>query len=195
MKFRNKETGEVYDISKGNYDSGFCNGCGCVMCPIYPIGAPRCTKWVNEHPNKAAELMGYELVEETVKPRICEVLGVEVGQRFKIKGAQLGFYVDAEGMVRREEDDICTGLPEICFMINKPDEIEKNKIWTDQEVQDALAVKKILNVDIVHRSEFGGGLSASKSDGSVSIMINQDLFPSLLPGCTAELSDIIGGAE
>lgn len=86
MKFRNKETGKVYDTSKGNFVSGFCNGRSCVMCPIYPIGTPRCTKWVNEHPNEAAELMGYEIVEETMKPRICEAFGVEVFEKFKIPG-------------------------------------------------------------------------------------------------------------
>ena len=67
------------------------------------------------------------------KPRICEVLGVEVGQNFKLKGADMGFYVDRDGIVKREEDDASIGLPEICLMINHPDRIIRNPQQEQEE--------------------------------------------------------------
>ena len=172
-------------------------------------------KWVSE----AACLMGYEVVEETHgnaqkthadaienarvhleeanmdKPRICEVLGVEVGQSFKLKGADMGFYVDRDGIVKREEDDASIGLPEICLMINHPDRIIRKPRFTEQEVEDAKYIKRILKVDSVRRNIYGNGLVAMKSDNSVSLVINSEMLPSIQPGQLYTLDEIIGGAE
>lgn len=71
MKFWNKETGKIYDISKeGFLGSGFCGKySSCNNCPISEIekdlsvDSP-CFDWVENNPNKAAEIMGYELIEE-----------------------------------------------------------------------------------------------------------------------------------
>ena len=129
------------------------------------------------------------------KPRICEVLGVEVGQNFKLKGADMGFYVDKDGIVKREEDDKSVGLPEICMMINLPDQIIRKTRWTQQEVEDAKYIKRILKVDSVRRNIYGNGLIAMKSDNSVSIVVNSEMFPSIHPGRSYTLDEIIGGAH
>ena len=208
MKFRNKKTGEVFN----HHSFLFCreNDGNCPNCPIFSKlpkisghVSTKCNKWIVDHPKEAAELMGYELVEETMKPRICEVLGVEVGQIFKIKGAQMGFYVDSDGIVKREEDDACTGLPELCFMINLPERMEKNPIWTDQEVQDAKAILRMFGADnFTHVTKDPDGWpSIMDGDGKdpntgwCMIGMEKDMFPSLKPGQTTALSDIIGGAE
>ena len=73
MKFKNPMTGEVYDVQDSCCDSGFCRKItSCIDCPIFPIMDIRttCADWVNSHPNKAAELMGYELVPD---PAVCYV--------------------------------------------------------------------------------------------------------------------------
>ena len=62
-------------------------------------------------------------------------------------------------------------------------------------MEDAKYIKRILEVDVVSRNEYGGGLVASRSDGSVSIVITRELFPSLRPGETVTLDEIIGGTE
>lgn len=67
--------------------------------------------------------------------------------------------------------------------------------WTEQEVEDAKCTKRILGVDVVSRNEYGGGLVASQSNGSVSIVITRELFPSIRPGETVTLDEIIGGAQ
>ena len=129
------------------------------------------------------------------KPRICEILGVEVGQSFKLKGADMGFYVDRDGIVKREEDDASIGLPEICLMINHPDRIIRKPRFTEQEVEDAKYIKRILKVDSVRRNIYGNGLVAMKSDNSVSLVINSEMLPSIQPGQLYTLDEIIGGAE
>lgn len=72
MKFRDKETGKIYDISnRGFFESDFCKKFSdCFSCPISEIEKDLsvdlpCSYWIENNPKKAAELMGYELIEET----------------------------------------------------------------------------------------------------------------------------------
>ena len=102
MKFRNPETGEV--IENTYEDTTFCGQYkGCINCPVEAARQSHdCTEWVDKHPYEAARLMGYEVVEDDTltfgkaiekylkikeeanmdKPRICEILGVEVDEEF-----------------------------------------------------------------------------------------------------------------
>lgn len=71
MKFKNKKSGAIFDYKDylfcGQYD-GYCPNC-----PIYPnLGnftggrpADYCDEWISAHLNEAAELMGYEIIDET----------------------------------------------------------------------------------------------------------------------------------
>ena len=63
MKFRNPETGEVFDVSDGAPLTGFCIGIMCYNCPIGG-GHPYCKQFINEQPHEAARLMGYEVAED-----------------------------------------------------------------------------------------------------------------------------------
>ena len=109
MKFRNPETGEVFDSLREASDK-FCSDHDCFWreCPLDKANESRaCWDWIQEYPIEAARLMGYEVVEEMRDPqlnegemdkemeknhfstikeeanmdklRICEVLGVEKG--------------------------------------------------------------------------------------------------------------------
>lgn len=67
MKFRNPETGEVIPIYVAL--SSYCNTKGgwCCMCSIPgAMNQPEnpCEPWAETHPNEAARLMGYEVVED-----------------------------------------------------------------------------------------------------------------------------------
>lgn len=68
MKFRNKETGEVFDGSS----NAFCGHmASCESCPITKnMGSlfrdvAECIDWVLTHKEEAAELMGYELINDS----------------------------------------------------------------------------------------------------------------------------------
>ena len=129
------------------------------------------------------------------KPRICEVLGVEVGQNFKLKGADMGFYVDRDGIVKREEDDASIGLPKICLMINHPDRIIRKPRFTEQEVERAKAIK-VLYPEICYIKNDDGWLRGL-TKGKASIFLDRVLswFPSVQPGQSYTLDEIIGGAD
>ena len=64
MKFRDPKTGKVYQNARAALDSFPCPQR--VSCENCKFDGNKCTeKWVNEHPQEAARLMGYEVVEET----------------------------------------------------------------------------------------------------------------------------------
>ena len=77
------------------------------------------------------------------KPRICEILNVEINQIFKLKNAIRGFYVDKDGIIKREEDNESIGLPVICAMINNPDLIERNPYFNKEDIEKLKAIKVI----------------------------------------------------
>lgn len=220
MKFRNKETGEILSISYAVDEycaKRWCNDCNLKE----PVGDPDkvCADWAEAHPHEAARLMGYEVVEDekrlvehqdeetgdlyyTVeketnmdKPRICEVLGVEPEERFSV--GQYEYWFDQCGdmwcKAGTEEKMACGGV--LCNIINHPDCIIRKPRFTKQEVEDAKYIKRILMVDLVSRNQYGNGLVTKKNDGSVSVVVNSEMFPSIRPGQSYTLTDIIGGAE
>ena len=198
MKFRNKETGEVFEHNQ----SEFCGKYFEEDCCECPINKPKdCSGWIRRHPQEAAELMGYEIVEEkTTKPRICEVLGVEVGQEFVVDGMVGSFWVTESGMLRCDDGDLKTCVP---TMINYPEKISVIPKWTNQEVQDAKTILRMFGADNfthVTKNQDGwpsimDGDGKDPNTGWCSIGMEKDMFPSLKPGQTITLSEIIGGAE
>lgn len=67
MKFRNPETGKVFDWIDEALDQ-YCNGKGCnnQSCKLakYDGFQQTCVMWAEDHPHEAARLMGYEVVED-----------------------------------------------------------------------------------------------------------------------------------
>lgn len=92
------------------------------------------------------------------KPRICEILGVEVGERFEVKGQPGALYVDPDGYLKYDEDDRLS-TSAIHIAINHPDRIirkpkqeqEEKKVekplkdWTLGELSDYC--KKVVDPD------------------------------------------------
>lgn len=65
MKFKNPKNGEIYDVKDSCVDAGFCRDISCRTCPInLSKGWYTCADWVVNHPEEAAELVGYELIRE-----------------------------------------------------------------------------------------------------------------------------------
>lgn len=83
MKFKNPKTGEVF-----SYDNlGFCNGHDCNnSCPIFNAAGFEwgCDKWVLENQNKAAQLMGYEILEDDMESKIETIGKYKVGDRVRV---------------------------------------------------------------------------------------------------------------
>ena len=133
------------------------------------------------------------------KPRICEVLGVEPEEKFEIRGNTLGrFRINKYGTFQIEISNDCWGFSTVeCLnnLINHPENIARKPRWTEQEVEEAKAVK-ILFPHATHllRIRPNEPVSALSNECFV-VNINSELFPSLRPGETVKLDEIIGGAQ
>lgn len=207
MKFRNLETEEAFENTCD--DTTFCGQyIGCINCPVGNVKLNYdCTEWVNEHPHEAARLMGYEVVEDEKeeikmdKPRICEVLGVDVGERFVYKDPnkeETTLYVEENGMVvfifkdGQKLQDI--GMDYVLVQaINHPERIIRKPRWTEQEVERAKAIKMLYSeAESIEMYGFGIRVFNRKL---VIATLDPSLFPSLRSNEIITLDEIIGGAE
>lgn len=130
-------------------------------------------------------------MSENKKPRIAEILGVEVGERFSVEGQRGGdpLYVDRDGWVRYVSDNGVSASA-IQIAINHPDRIIRKPRWTEQDKEDAKAIVRVFgNKGFVERDGSG------KLELNSCYYINRELFPLLKPGESAMLDEIIGGAE
>ena len=177
-----------------------------------------CHEYVRNNPNEAARLMGYEVVDKHTpthekthadaienarvqleeanmdKPRICEVLGVEVGEPFDLlNSARNPYHIDADGDMVDKDGNWCGEA--ICVAINHPDRIIRKPRFTDQEVERAKAIK-VLYPEILYIQADDRCLRGFNK-GKEGIFFDYVLswFPSLRPNETVTLDEIIGGAD
>ena len=209
MKFRDPKTGKVFDSIKAAVDN-VCQeqeSCG-DWCPLYckkPL--PGCVKFSVKNPHEAARLMGYEVVEDSKgveidtvkkeadmdKPRICEVLKVEVGQKFTLIdscGIEVDLKISQDGDVFLwETEDRYAHPSTIAYAINHPDRIIRKPRFTQQEVERAKAIKVLFPCAIaVVKAPF-----VSVAVSGASLMLSTEYFPSIQPGQSYTLDEIIGG--
>ena len=216
MKFRNPNTKEVYEVVHNNCEaSGFCANLSCLFCPISNKTKGMCSTWINDNPNEAARLMGYEVVEDDCdqsqksrnsvakkeeanmnKPRICEVLGMEVNQNFQFNDFPFdevkSYFIGTDGEIRNVHGGEVASS-ELCYIINHPDCIIREPRWTEQEVERAKAIKMLYSeVESIEMYGFGIRVFNRKL---VIATLDPSLFPSLRPNEIITLDEIIGGAE
>lgn len=194
MKFRNHETGEVLryrDIIPVLCKSG-CDNCP-IIAEVLKHDDQSCQAWILNHPHEAARLMGYEVIEDEKeanmdKPRICEVLGVEVGEVFTADTPYGQFkrcVVDEEGQI------LNTGINVLCYIINHPDRIIRKPHFIQQEVERA---KNLLEVVGNGELKQVGDMTTLRVDGKI-IYLRKGAFPSMKPEQAINLDEIIGGAQ
>ena len=204
MKFRNPETGEVFETHCDTCGAGS-SGCKLVWKNV------SCGR-LKENPHEAARLMGFKVVEDDEPSgnpgqleEACIMECPVCGKEFDIHLEEANMDKPLKDWTLEETKQYCTGRDcEHCrFMdgpkckLHRPEDwdLSEKPRWTEQEVEDARAVKRLLEADSVTRAAYGNGLVAIKSDWSVSIVLSRDCFPSLRPGEIITLDEIIGGAE
>ena len=128
------------------------------------------------------------------KPRICEVLGVEVDEEFTIGENQ--YFIDKSGdmwcVTKNGEKLKCSTA--ICCAINHPDRIIRKSRFSGQEVERAKAIK-LLYKDAEKIQECDPVAKILNNYDSVIAQVDTGIFPSLRPGETVTLDEIIGGAR
>jgi len=124
------------------------------------------------------------------KPRICEVLGVDVDEVFTIETpVRKSTYcrIDEKGKIYN------TCVETLCYAINHPDCIIRKPRWTEQEVERAKAIR-VLYPEADKLDECDPQIKVLNTEFVIATLDNA-LFTSLRPGETIKLDEIIGGAE
>ena len=216
MKFRNPETGEVHIgiLSAMNHycdSKKDCDDCQ-IKEPVQGYKGQKhpCYAYVADNPHEAARLMGYEVVEDDKvveidqvkkeanmdKPRICEVLGVEVNENFKFNDFPFDeckvYFVGTDGEIINAKGGSVTG-GELCYIINNPDRIIHKPRWTEQEVERAKAIK-VLYPEADNLNECDPQIKVLNTKFVIATL-DTALFPSLRPGESVKLDEILGGTE
>ena len=128
------------------------------------------------------------------KPRICEVLRVEVNQSFQFNDFPFdevkSYLVGPDGKIRNVHGGEVTSS-ELCYIINHSDYIIREPRWTEQEVE---IVKNLLEVVGPAELRKVADMVTMKVDGKI-IYLRKDAFPSLKNEMVVTLYEIIGGAE
>lgn len=132
------------------------------------------------------------------KPRICEVLGVEVNENFKFNDFSFDeckvYFVGTDGEIRNAKGSSVTG-GELCYIINNPDRIIRKPCFTEQEVELAGSLMGLCgNKNVAIERDIDGQLWWRNADIGEGILPRQ-LFPSIVQGYAVKLSDIAGGAK
>ena len=134
------------------------------------------------------------------KPRICEVLGVEVGERFRPKHLCNGFLsIKENGAVEFDGDPSVKDISNlILWLVYHPEDIvridgEKTR-FTQQEVERAKAIKLIYPT--AYRLEEADPLiRVWDKEGKLLAHVDVNLFLSFQSGQSYTLDEIIGGAD
>ena len=121
------------------------------------------------------------------KPRICDVLGVEPQEKFDA-GPYKDAYIDLSGIIRTNVHTLMDA-DRVCELINHPDRIIRKPRFTQQEVERAKAIKVLFPCAIaVVKAPF-----VSVAVSGASLMLSTEYFPSIQPGQSYTLDEIIGG--
>ena len=166
-----------------------CNGCDVAWGSISSAGIMSCR-------DECKRLKAWEAKKSMDKPRICEVLGVEVGERFELDNTGIILLVNEDGLLHiglshgaHKETDMNVNY--LVKAINHPDRIIRKPRFTQQEVEDAKTLFRIFpeHLDSVSRANDGTVTLAAK--GAWRGYLNSDAFPSIRPGQSYTLDEII----
>ena len=219
MKFRDPVTQKVFSgiVDANDY---FCakSAVECNSCPLdIPSHQQKkisCESWCKTNQEEAARLMGYEVVDKHTpthekthadaienarvhleednmdKPRICEVLGVEIGEEFRLDAGgpyhitKNGAFLDTFGNYPNASI--------LCDLMEHPDRIIRKPCFTQQEVERAKAIKVLWpDAKGIRKMEMMGPVHIV----GTAVWVGHDNFPSLEPERTIKLDEIIGGAD
>lgn len=203
MKFRNPETGEMY-IGILNAMNHYCDSKkDCDDCQIkesvqvYKGQKHPCYAYVADNPHEAARLMGFEVVEDEKeeanmdKPLKDWTLGELKEWCYQYEKAHTNNPCEQKCPIYQR--GIC------CREWVHEWDLEGKPRWTEQEVEDAKTFCRMWPGGEIEFKRYADGRCAMiHIQGSLHGCLDLgqvDLFPSLRPGETVKLGEIIGGAQ
>ena len=216
MKFRNQETGEVFSTITGAWTAFMCPG-PCGDCNLQR-GSTCEKEWIEAHPNEAARLMGYEVVEDDTEyylPSNLTEFCTKTGEKWWGRTVN---YVEEANMDKPLKDwtlwevkAYCTGRDcyKDCELVQGPGkckildvtpsewDLDEKPRFTQQEVEDAKTIKRMFDCagDVIVERHRDHKLRLIKNGGVLGVFLNMSLFSSIQTGQSYTLDEIIGGAE
>lgn len=182
MKFRNPETGEIYEVTYDNCNrSGFRAEIECGECPLKEyIATGLCSIWVNAHPHEAARLMGYEVVEDDMPEaaKHKETNAIEGMCCDCAHGGPCCSWDENEGCQYREEDGSCW-VPYTKGEANLDEAIEKYLKIKEEDNMDKPRICEVLGVEPEEKFEIRGntlGRFRINKYGTFQIEISNDCW-------------------
>lgn len=174
MKFRNPETGEMF---KSNVTL-----------------RGQVTELEVVEDSKGVEIDQVKKEDTNMdKPRICEVLGVEVGEPFKCGSFEFELTLDGDLKYRSDSCRCYADAKMLIDIINNPNRIRRKPRWTEQESERAKAIR-IIYPGAVILKRWPDKISVCGKEKTLT-SLSIELFPSLRLGETVTLDEIIGGAQ
>lgn len=207
IKFKNPKTGEVLTLTSDDVFNKFCGAQDCCAgCPLgsFPGTWEDCKTWMWNNIEKVAEVMGLEVVkeeekeEEKMKPKICEILGVEVGEEFKIKGQDgVVFRILDDGTFVTQPINAPESSVALLQTLDHPEWVERLPSWSPDEVALArVFLDACYNMeDVFFARKANGRLywgvgSEGMDSGDSFLPVN--LFPQIKNDQKVYLRDIVG---
>ena len=138
-------------------------------------------------------------MSESKKPRLAEILGVEVGEKFVIDGRNYNPYsVIEEGLIVDRDGCVCYEV--VTYLFNHPNCLIREPRWTEQEIKDAKNIIRMFGEDrYPYVIKTMDGLPYLSDDleslAMYTITLEPEIFPSLKCGETVKITNIIGGNE
>ena len=133
------------------------------------------------------------------KPRICEVLGVEVGERFELGNTGIILLVNDDGLIHislsnnsHKETDLNVNY--LVKAINHPEYIIRKPRFTQQEVERAKAIK-VIYPTAYQLEEADPFIRVWDKEGELLAHVDVNLFLSFQSNQTYTLDEIIGGID
>lgn len=184
-----------------------------------------CHEYVRANPHEAARLMGYEVVEDDEPRTCFNCIGREIEKDFDPQEGCKNWVKRKEANMDKPLKDWTLGeLKEWCYQYRKAHtnnpceqkcpiyqrgiccrewvhewDLEGKPRWTEQEVEDAKTFCRMWPGGEIEFKRYADGRCAMiHIQGSLHGCLDLgqvDLFPSLRPGETVTLDEIIGGAQ
>ena len=207
-KFKDPETGEVFDILEFSR-TAFEN------CAYIRVEA-NCKElsvfdYIYTYPHEAARLMGYEVVDDEHTPT-NEKTHADAIENARVHLEEANMDKPLKDWTLGEAKEYCTsrngncaddcifskkGIGMVCGIAPKPVwwTLPEKPRFTQQEVEAAKAVK-VLFPFTTHLIQFQPNEPVSAKAGDAFVLnLNSTLFPSIQPGKPYTLDEIIGGTE
>lgn len=139
-------------------------------------------------------------MSENKKPRIAEILGVEVGERFSLMGFQphyVEFWIKSDGTFETNPPRtpnssvaLLRAIEQPCFVIRKP----RRPRWTEQDKADAKALKRLIACASYIRRDGSFNPKLYDEYGQF-VSVLKDCFAALPSETIVTLNEIIGATE